>query len=173
MPWPSRLFPDKPSFWIVSVGGLPGLRKGFELGGAPNWKLIGRRYLKQFWIVTVFGTPARPVRGPTKMPPPNHTPCWPPSLPLPLFVVAAFALSYIRRRPGRHEGDAPHLDRASRRSELFGNRGRGPRDRRKHGAPTGRNRHLRVLSRSSLPVLSGCPRRGRLVLHVRVIPLRR
>lgn len=49
-----------------------------------------------------------------------------------------------------------------------------PDDRRKHGAPTGRNRHLRVLSRSSLPVLSGCPhRRGRLVLHVRVIPLRR
>lgn len=49
-----------------------------------------------------------------------------------------------------------------------------PDDRRKHGAPTGRNRHLRVLSRSSLPVLSGCPhRRGRQVLHVRVIPLRR
>lgn len=136
-------------------GLCPGLRKGFALGGGPNWKLIGRRYLKQFWILTVFGTPARPVRGQPRC----HHPIARPAGRPPLLVSQLSPSPTSDDGRGATREDAPHLDRASRRSELFGNHGRGPRDHRKRGAPTGRNRHLRVLSRSSLPVLSGCPHR--------------
>lgn len=52
LPWHAMAFPlvSRQALVLdcVSVGGPSGLRKGFELGGGPNWKLIGRRYLKQF-----------------------------------------------------------------------------------------------------------------------------
>ena len=132
--------------------------------------LIGRRYLKQFWIVTVFGICSRCTTQ-------SHAPL-PPSLPPPPVSQlgrppCSPTSDDARNRPGRHEGDALPLDRASRRSELFGNRGRGPR----YHSETRRTDWAKQTSESSLSRQLAClvwvPRRGRLVLHVRAIPLRR
>lgn len=175
LPWHAMAFPlvSRQALVLdcVSVGGPSGLRKGFELGGGPELEAyrpaLSEAVLDRDSVWDTCKTCSRT----TKMP--QHPITRP---------AAAVPLSCRSFSPSPTSDDGRGATRETHRilialpdaRSCLGIADADPDDRRKHGAPTGRNRHLRVLSRSSLPVLSGCPhRRGRQVLHVRVIPLRR